>query len=88
MSITPDQFVGTQSGGGFGQVGSPAMLEGGIVLGSGVMVDDIQTGWTGSGPGEGLRINYSLDMNVNTIYELEAGLHNNVELVFTLSESP
>lgn len=88
IHITPDTHVGQESGGGLGQVGSPGLLEAGILLGSGVLVDDIQTAWTGFGAGEGLRINYALELNVNTIYELEAGQHNNVELVFTMSESP
>lgn len=87
LHITPEQFVGSDSGGGLGDVGSAMMLEGGLLLGNGVVAENIETAWTGNGPGEGLRIQYRLDMNKNIIHELEAGLHNGVELVFTMTES-
>jgi hypothetical protein len=86
--ITPKQFMGNEVSGDVGKVGAPTLLEEGVIVGTGVLVDDIQTGWTGFGTGEGLRINYTMGMNIYTIDKLEAGLHNNVELVFTLSESP
>lgn len=88
LYLIPEQeHVGTQSGGELGQIGTGVMLEAGLMLGSNVLVDGIQTAWTGDGPEDGVRLNYSLGMNGVNIYELASGLHNSIDLVFTISDS-
>lgn len=85
--IPEPQHVGANSGGELGDIGAGIMLEGGLILGSNVLVDGIQTAWTGDGPGEGVQLNYSIAINEFNIYELESGLHNSIDLVFTISEN-
>lgn len=85
--IPEPNHVGTEGVGELGTIGAGIMLESGVLIGSNVLVDNIQSGWTGHGPGEGVQLNYSIDMNAVNIDELQSGLHNSIELVFTISES-